>query len=146
MCLLMLFWVLWHTVIQKEIKLWPSLHTEQSFNILEHNEMYTVITEIWNANGFAIGSVVSLRQSWCTQRKSKLSDHVTMTSEHTVSHQVFLILLVYVELIVFSSEEARLCLINTANRREINIQFMSLTSHLQRWRGIRSEVCVPVLE
>lgn len=62
--------------------------------------MYTVITVILNANGFAIGSVVSLRQSQCTQRKSKFRERITMTSEHPIIHQVFLILAIYVLLIV----------------------------------------------
>lgn len=58
--------------------------------------MYTVITVILNANGFAIGSVVSLRQSQYTQRKSKFRESITMTSEHSIIHQVFLILMIYV--------------------------------------------------
>lgn len=62
--------------------------------------MYTVITVILNANGFAIGSVVSLRQSQCTQRKSKFRERVTMTSAHSIIHQVFLILMIYALLIV----------------------------------------------
>lgn len=62
--------------------------------------MYTVITVILNANGFAIGSVVSLRQSQCTQRKSKFRESATMASEHSIIHQVFLILMINVLLIV----------------------------------------------
>lgn len=62
--------------------------------------MYTVITLILNANGFAIGSVVSLRQSQCTQRKSKFRESITMTSQHSIIHQVFLIVMIYVLLIV----------------------------------------------
>lgn len=62
--------------------------------------MYTVITVILNANGFAIGSVVSLRQSQCIQRKSKFRESITVTSEHSIIHQVFLILMIYVIRIV----------------------------------------------
>ncbi len=62
--------------------------------------MYTVITVILNANGFAIGSVVSLRQSHCTQRKSKFRESATTASEHAIIHQVFLILMINVLLIV----------------------------------------------
>lgn len=63
--------------------------------------MYTVITVILNANGFSIGSVVSLRQSQRTQRKSKFGEHVTVTSQPSGVHQVFLISLIHVLLIVF---------------------------------------------
>lgn len=52
----------------------------------EHNEMYTVITVILNANVFAIGSAVSLRES---ERPSKFR-------HGSIIHQVFLILVVYV--------------------------------------------------
>lgn len=62
--------------------------------------MYTVITVILNANGFAIGSVVSLRRSQSTQRKSKFRESVTVTSEHSITHQVFLVLMIYVLLVV----------------------------------------------
>lgn len=62
--------------------------------------MYTVITVILNANGFAIGSVVSLRQSQYTQRKSKFRKSATMASEHSIIHQVFLILMINVLLVV----------------------------------------------
>lgn len=56
--------------------------------------MYTVITVILNANGFAIGSVVSLRWSQCTQRKSMFRDSIAMTSEHPIIYQVFLTLII----------------------------------------------------
>lgn len=48
--------------------------------------MYTVITVILNANGFAIGSAVSLRES---ERRSKFR-------RGSVVRQVFLTLMIYV--------------------------------------------------
>lgn len=50
--------------------------------------MYTVITVILNANGFAIGSVVSLKQSHCILRKSKFIESVEISPEHTAIPQV----------------------------------------------------------
>ncbi len=64
--------------------------------------MYTVITVILNANGFAIGSVVSLRQSQCNRRKSRFREQVTVTSEHAIIHQVFLILKIMLHFLFFS--------------------------------------------
>lgn len=51
----------------------------------EHNEMYTVITVISNANGPAIGSALSLRRS------QKFGESVRTAAEHSINHQVPLI-------------------------------------------------------
>lgn len=90
--------------------------------------MYTVITVILNANGFAIGSVVSLRQSQYTQRKSKFRERPTTTSEHSIIHQVFLILRIYVILIVIPIRGSQI--LSGILCRAINMQFTYFSSHV----------------
>jgi len=56
--------------------------------------MYTVITVILNANGFAIGSVVSLRWNQGNLSESQFRESIILAAAHSVFHQVFLISLI----------------------------------------------------
>lgn len=86
--------------------------------------MYTVITVILNANGFAIGSAVSLRES---ERQSKFR-------HGSIIHQVFLILVVS----CYSYQKKRdECLSNSVLVNTLDTHFSTRLCH---------EVCIQVVE